>query len=133
MRNIWKKNIKENAKENIVIFSLLLSLKISEENKREREEKSWRKFYQAHIIFFIESPIHLTSSSLVVMDSHHHCFNNYHHTPTIFQYLQKPTLFRYTSSHGWIVLFKSSQYVWIHVFIPGMDWIPLLTSHLDVL
>ena len=30
-----KKYIKENTKEKIVIFSLLLSLKISEENKRE--------------------------------------------------------------------------------------------------
>ena len=31
--------MKENTKENIVIFSLLLSLKINEENKREREGK----------------------------------------------------------------------------------------------
>ena len=72
MKNMMEINIKENAKENIVIFSLLLSLKISEENKREREGESWRKFYQAHIIFFIESPIQLTSSSLVAMASHHH-------------------------------------------------------------
>ena len=36
MKNmIEKKNIKENTKENIVIFFLLFSLKISEENKRE--------------------------------------------------------------------------------------------------
>ena len=35
MKNMMEKNIKENTKENIVIFSLLLSLKISEENKRE--------------------------------------------------------------------------------------------------
>ena len=56
--------------KNIVIFSLLLSLKISEENKRERR-KSWRKFYQARIIFFTESPIHLTSSSPAAMASHH--------------------------------------------------------------
>ena len=34
MKNMMEKNIKENTKENIVIFSLLLSLKISEENKR---------------------------------------------------------------------------------------------------
>ena len=34
MKNMMENNIKENTKENIVIFSHLLSLKISEENKR---------------------------------------------------------------------------------------------------
>ena len=39
MKNmIEKKYIKENTKENIVIFFLLFSLKISEENKREGKD-----------------------------------------------------------------------------------------------
>ena len=45
-----EKNIKENANENIIIFSLLLSLKNNKKNMREIEGKSWGKFYRAHYI-----------------------------------------------------------------------------------
>ena len=70
VKNTMEKNIKENANENIIIFSLLLSLKNNEENMIEMKGKSWRKFYRAHYIFFTESLVCITSLS-VNMDSHH--------------------------------------------------------------
>ena len=44
---------KENSKKNNVIFSLLLSFKINEENKRKRKEKSYYAYI--YIIFDFQS------------------------------------------------------------------------------
>ena len=51
MENVREKNIEENPKENIVIFSLLLSSKSNEENKREREGKRCFALYLYNIGF----------------------------------------------------------------------------------
>ena len=48
-----EKNIKESVKENSVIFSLLLSLTINKENKRERKGKSYFVLYLCNIGFLI--------------------------------------------------------------------------------
>ena len=66
-----EKNIKENANENIIIFSLLLSLKNNWENRREIEGKNWEKFYRARYIIFIKSLVRITSLS-ITMASHHY-------------------------------------------------------------
>ena len=52
MKNMMKKKGKENAKDNIKIFSTPLYFKISEENTRGREE-SLRKNLSSSILFFI--------------------------------------------------------------------------------
>ena len=71
VENTMEKNIKENANENIIIFSLLLSLKNNWENRREIVGKSWEKFYRARYIIFIKSLVRITSLS-ITMASHHH-------------------------------------------------------------
>ena len=37
MKSVREKNTRENTKENVVIFSLLLPMKIIEENKKEKK------------------------------------------------------------------------------------------------
>ena len=50
------KNIKEVGKKNIIIFFLLLSLKIKEENKTKKKEKkimAFRKKLYVHYLFLL--------------------------------------------------------------------------------
>lgn len=51
---IWWQNIKENAEENMVIFSLLLYLKIIEENKKGKGKVA---LYNLYLIFGFNSDI----------------------------------------------------------------------------
>ena len=75
----WKKHIKENANENIIIFSPLLFLKNNEENRREIERKSWGKFYRAPYIVFTKFLVRITSYQLLWLLIAIGPFNNHHH------------------------------------------------------
>lgn len=124
-------------KENIVIFSLLFSLKNNEENKGKREGKGGKNFIGA---LFTASPLHrFTFHSLFIggygFSPSSTLSTATTITPTTFQG-RKPTLFRHPSSHGWSALFKSSSHWWngffkssecirIHIFRSGMNWTPI--------
>ena len=115
-----EKNIKENANENIIIFSLLLSLKNNWENRREIEGKNWEKFYRARYIIFIKSLVRITSLSITMASHHHWPFQR--PPPSLWSPPSASNnlpLFEHTSSHGWNVFFKSSSHGWNAFFKSG--------------
>ena len=127
--------MKENTKENIVIFSLLLSLKINEENKREREGKVKGNFIK---LTLSSSPsLQFTQLSLrqwlwlpITIDhfnSHHHYSNHFPMPPKT-----NPLL---VHKFPWLNCILQIQSVCLNPCLHIRYGLisSLLTSHLDIL